>query len=59
MDRRETFKVAPLNPEIRCTITYLKADWIVNGDAFSLRNCAPPPGTPVAVSSVPQRPSGA
>jgi VWFA-related protein len=58
MDRRETFKVAPLNPEIRCVITYIKADWIVNGDSASMRNCAPPPGVPIPVSAQPQRPSG-
>jgi VWFA-related protein len=56
LDRRATFDVSGLNAEITCKITYLKADWIQNGDAASLHNCVPPAGTPVAVSPIPRRP---
>jgi VWFA-related protein len=55
LDRRETFDLSLLNPEITCALTYLKADWIRNGDIGSLHNCVPPPGTPIPVSPVAQR----
>jgi VWFA-related protein len=58
MNRRTTFDVTPLNPEIRCALTYLKADWIMNGDPASMRNCVPAPNTPVPATPVPQRPAG-
>ena len=56
LDRRETFDVSGLNAEITCKITYLKADWIQNGDAGSLHNCVRPAGMPAAVTPATQRP---
>jgi VWFA-related protein len=56
LDRRETFKITQLLPEIPCQITYLKADRILEGDAASMQNCVPPPGAPPAIRTVPVRP---
>jgi VWFA-related protein len=57
LDRRETFKLSRLNAAITCQLTYLKSDWILRGDAASLRNCVgtstPGPSRPVG-----DRPAG-
>lgn len=56
LNRRATFDVSGLNSEISCKITYLKADWIVNGDPSSLQNCVAPAWKPPQVQLGPQRP---
>jgi VWFA-related protein len=57
LDRRETYDLSQLDSSIRCRLTYLKADWIRNGDPGSLRNCVPTSSAPVAArGSVSQRP---
>ena len=56
LDRRATFDVSGLNSEITCKITYLKADWILRGDASSLQNCVPPAWKPPQVQLDPVRP---
>ena len=57
MGRRTTFDVSALNPEITCKITYLKADWILDGDSASLRNCAPKSSMPAPLPPVVRGPS--
>ena len=56
LGRRITFDVSQLNQEVTCKITYLKADWISNGDPASLQNCVPPPGRPVTALPAVVRP---
>jgi VWFA-related protein len=52
LDRRETFDVSKLNPEIRCRITYLKADRILEGDPGSMHDCVPVPGQQTTIRTV-------
>src|SRR5262249_32468541 len=52
LDRRETYDVSKLNPEIRCRITYLKADRILEGDPGSMHNCVPVPGQQTTIRTV-------
>jgi VWFA-related protein len=56
LGRRATFDVSGLNSEITCRITYLKADWIQNGDPAALQNCVHPSWAPVPPTPVVQRP---
>ena len=56
LDRRETFDVSRLTGDITCKITYLKADWILAGDAAAMRNCVPAPFAPAPPRNSLERP---
>jgi len=57
LDRRETYDVSQMASSLHCSLTYLKADWIRNGDPGSLRNCVPAAPVPVAIrNAVSDRP---
>jgi len=57
LGRSITFDVSGLNSDITCQITYLKADWILRGDTFSLRNCVAAFYSPPKVPSLTDRPT--